>query len=77
LKLLNQGYRNVFTPHVKATHYESISRGYEDTDEKMQRLIREQKHFLTTWAEFLNAGDPYYNPNLSLKNERFSMKFID
>jgi glycosyltransferase involved in cell wall biosynthesis len=77
LKLLEKGYLNVFTPHAKATHYESISRGYEDTDQKVQRLLKEQNHFLTTWADFLEAGDPYYNPNLSLKNERFSLKFKD
>jgi GT2 family glycosyltransferase len=77
LKLLDKGYLNIFTPHSKATHHESISRGYEDTDEKVQRLLKEQGHFLTTWADFLEAGDPYYNPNLSLKNERFSLKFKD
>ncbi len=77
LKLLDAGYMNVFTPHAKATHHESISRGYEDTDEKMQRLLKEQAYFLNKWSDFLEAGDPYYNPNLSLKNERFSLKFKD
>lgn len=77
LKLMDNGYINLFTPHAKATHYESISRGYEDTDEKVQRLLKEQDHFLEKWAEFLDAGDPYYNPNLSLKNERFSLNFKD
>jgi len=77
LKLMDKGYTNLFTPHAKATHHESISRGYEDTDEKMQRLLKEQKFFLSKWAEFLDAGDPYYNPNLSLKNERFSLNFKD
>jgi GT2 family glycosyltransferase len=75
LKLLDQGYINLFTPHCKATHYESVSRGYEDNEEKLQRFEREKKHFLTTWKDFLEAGDPYYNPNLSLDNEYFSLKF--
>ena len=77
LKLMDAGYTNLFTPHAKATHHESISRGYEDTDEKMQRLLKEQRFFLNKWADFLENGDPYYNPNLSLKNERFSLKFKD
>ncbi|MEM1124444.1 MAG: transglutaminase-like domain-containing protein [Bacteroidota bacterium] len=51
--------------------------GYEDTDEKMQRLLSEQKAFLDRWQEFIEQGDPYYNPNLSLKNERFSLRFRD
>lgn len=77
LKLMDKGYINLFTPHAKATHHESISRGYEDTDEKVQRLLKEQGYFLEKWADFLEAGDPYYNPNLSLKNERFSLNFKD
>ena len=77
LKLLNKGYFNVFTPYAKAVHHESVSRGYEDTDEKMQRLLTEQAHFLETWKDLLAKGDPFYNPNMSLKNERFSLKFKD
>ena len=77
LKLLGKGYFNVFTPYAKAIHHESVSRGYEDTDEKMQRLLKEQKHFLEQWKDFLAKGDPFYNPNMSLKNERFSLNFKD
>jgi len=77
LKLMDNGYSNLFTPYARATHHESISRGYEDTDEKMQRLLKEQNYFLTKWDDFLAAGDPYYNPNLSLKNEKFSLNFKD
>ena len=77
LKLMDLGYLNVFTPHCKATHHESISRGYEDTPEKLARLKREQAHFLGKWSDFLESGDPFYNPNLSLKNERFSLNFRD
>lgn len=75
LKLIDKGYLNVFTPHCVAIHHESISRGYEDTPEKLDRLIKEQNHFLNKWNDFLEKGDPFYNPNLSLKNERFSLKF--
>ena len=77
LKLIDQGYLNVFTPYARAIHHESISRGYEDTDEKMQRLLKEQSHFLTRWDNYLSKGDPFYNPNMSLKNERFSFNFKD
>ena len=77
LKLLQHDYYNVFTPYLEATHHESISRGYEDTDEKMQRLLTEQAHFLEQWKELIERGDPYYNPNLSLKNEYFSLNFKD
>ncbi len=77
LKLLAAGYLNVFTPHSRGIHHESVSRGYEDTDEKLARLKAEQAHFLSTWEDFLQKGDPYYNPNLSLLNEHFSLKFAE
>jgi len=75
LKFLDANYCNVFTPHSVAIHHESISRGYEDTDEKLHRLKTEQAFFLEKWADFIEQGDPYYNPNLSLKNEAFSLNF--
>ena len=75
LKLLDSGYLNLFTPHASATHHESVSRGYEDTEEKVQRLKGEQNAFNNKWKDFLAKGDPFYNPNLSLKNERFSLNF--
>lgn len=75
LRLLDAGYYNVFTPHSVATHHESISRGYEDTDEKLNRFKKEQLFFLNKWADFLKKGDPYYNPNLSLESESFSLNF--
>ena len=77
LKLIDKGYYNIFTPYASATHHESISRGYEDTDEKVQRLLKEQGVFLSRWQDFIADGDPYYNPNLSLKNEYFSLRFQD
>ena len=77
LKLMQAGYTNLFTPHCKATHHESVSRGYEDTPEKLARLKKEQQAFLSLWNNFLEQGDPFYNPNLSLKNEKFSLNFRD
>jgi glycosyltransferase involved in cell wall biosynthesis len=74
LKLLSQGYRNIFTPYCQAIHQESASRGYEDSPEKIARLQRESAYFTDRWAEFLAKGDPYYNENLSLQSENFSLR---
>jgi len=74
LKLREKGYLNVFTPYCEAYHYESISRGYEDTAEKQERFSRELAYFQQRWAGILAAGDPYYNPQLTLKREDFSLK---
>jgi len=64
----------VFTPYAEAYHYESKSRGAEDTPEKQKRFAREIKRFREKWDDVLEAGDPYYNPNLSLEFEDFRLK---
>ena len=56
----------MFTPYAELTHYESKTRGLEDTDEKRQRLQREADIFENKWKDVLEAGDPFYNRNLSV-----------
>ncbi len=74
LKLRKLGYLNVFTPFAELYHYESASRGLDDSGEKAERYNRESEHFRTKWKEVLDAGDPYYNPNFSLDRSDFSLK---
>ena len=74
LKVRQAGYLVVWTPYAEAYHYESKSRGYEDTPEKISRFKREVAEFKKKWADILNAGDPYYNPNLTLERGDFTMK---
>jgi hypothetical protein len=72
--LREKGYLNIFTPYCEAYHYESVSRGYEDTVEKKARFAREVAYFQKRWAVLLAKGDPYYNPQLTLDREDFSLK---
>ena len=74
LKFLKHGYRNIFTPFAELIHHESKTRGYEDTSEKRRRFEEECKLFQKKWKDFLLTGDPYYNPNLTLQKEDFSIK---
>ncbi|WP_170110346.1 glycosyltransferase family 2 protein [Flavilitoribacter nigricans] len=71
LKIHEAGYRIVYTPFVKLYHYESISRGAEDTGEKRKRAKREIRFFRKKWRNFIQAGDPYYHPELSLRMGNF------
>jgi len=71
LRLRQRGLLNVYSPYCEAYHYESASRGYETTPEKEARFRREVGHFQQAWKKLLENGDPYYNPNLSLKHENF------
>jgi GT2 family glycosyltransferase len=71
LKVRSKGYLIVWTPYAELYHHESKTRGYEDTPEKQSRFEIEKVNLVKHWKNFLNEGDPYYNPNLSLDDEDF------
>ncbi len=73
LRAMNNGYLNVFTPYVEAYHHESISRGYEDTREKMARFEIEKKNLRQQHRVLIERGDPYYNPNFHQGCDNFSI----
>ena len=77
LKLRQKGLLNVFTPFAELFHYESVSRGLDDTGERAARYDRESERFREKWKEVLAKGDPYYNPNFSLDRSDFSLKVKD
>jgi GT2 family glycosyltransferase len=74
MRIRQAGYLIAWTPYTELYHYESISRGYEDTPEKQKRFQGEVKKFQDRWKKELEHGDPYYNPNLTLCAEDFSLK---
>ncbi len=74
MKLREQGKLIVYNPYAEAYHYESKSRGAEDTPEKVLRFHKEILIFGERWKEILLKGDPYYNPNLTLERADFSLK---
>ena len=66
LRARELGYRIYFTPDAQLYHYESKSRGLEDDPVKQERFDREIAQFQSRHRDALEAGDPYYNPNLTL-----------
>ena len=72
MKIRKAGYLIVFSPYVEAYHYESKSRGPEDTVQKMTRFNSEIELFQKNWGK--TYDDPYYNVNLTLDREDFSLK---
>ncbi len=74
IRIRQAGYLNVWTPFAELYHYESKSRGIEDTSVKRKRFESEVRRFQARWAKELAAGDPYYNPNLTLNREDFSLR---
>ena len=74
MRIRKEGYLIAFTPFAELYHYESISRGDDESPEKRARFVSEVERFLTRWKKELDEGDPYYNPNLTLDRENFSLK---
>lgn len=76
LKIREKGHLIVYNPFVEFTHYESKSRGLENTPAKKKRFKNEINYFTNKWQNFLDEGDPYYNINLSMDTEVYHMKKI-
>ncbi|MGI6093641.1 MAG: glycosyltransferase [Negativicutes bacterium] len=62
-RLHEKGYRIVYCPTAHLYHYEGFSRGYCDNPKEVAKFK----------TKYWNKYDPYYNPNLSLDNERFEI----
>lgn len=74
MKVQKTGKLVVYAPYAKLYHYESKSRGLEDTPEKVARFNREIAIFARRWPKILQEGDPYYNPNLTLRKSNFALR---
>jgi GT2 family glycosyltransferase len=60
------GFRTVYTPYAELVHHQGATRGalHPETDEARMRQ---------RWRRVLEAGDPFYSPNLSLHGWGFSI----
>ena len=76
VRVREAGYTNVFTPFAQLYHYESKSRGMEDSPEKQKRFQGEVLRFQARWGDLLAKGDPCTNPNFDIQREDFSLKIL-
>ena len=67
LKMLDQGYRVVYTPFAKLFHYESFSK-------KSVAELPELKYMKQRWPSYLKE-DPYYSPNLTRYSDDYSLRY--
>jgi len=74
LKAMESGYLNIFNPYAELYHYESATRGMEDTSEKYARFLDEAGLFKAKWAEVLEKGDKYFNKNFELTDANFKYR---
>ena len=74
LRAREKGYLVVYDPNVELYHFESKSRGMEDSKEKIRRFQNEIEYMRSHWLELLKKGDPMYNPNLTLTKWDYSLR---
>ena len=68
LKFVQKGYRIVFNPYALLYHDEAGSRGIGNDNPNEEIFLKKK------WGYYIQKGDPYYNPNLSLDDEQFKIK---
>lgn len=76
LKIRQTGKLIIYNPFVEFYHYESKSRGYEDTPSKRERYEKESNNFKAKWKDVIEK-DPFYNKNLSDSNAFYGIKCYD
>ena len=74
LRLRERGYHIIYTPYAEFIHWESASRGLEDSRAKAERFWAEVSCVKERWPDAL-AADPFYNPNLALDEQLFTLAF--
>ena len=71
LRLEREGFNTVYTPYVKLYHFESKTRKKTKGEN-----IHDTNMFIRKYKQLLLKGDPYYNPNLTLSKEDFTIRKI-
>ena len=74
LRIRQRGYLIVWTPLAELYHHESASRGSDLLLERHQEFLQENEHMRSKWGWAL-CRDPYFNPNLSLRDLSVSLAF--
>ena len=70
LRIREKGYLIVYTPYATLYHLESASR-------KDFHPMEDEEYFRKRWGSVIYAGDPYYNPHLSLEQFDFRLRILD
>ena len=75
LKIRSKGFFIVYTPYSQLYHYESLTRGYETTKEKLERFLGEIGYVHKKWGDVIDKGDPFYNPNLAVDRGDYALDY--
>jgi GT2 family glycosyltransferase len=70
ITLHERGYRNVYWPFAEIIHYENVSVGPYTKSVP----IGDYNRSLVYYQKYLDAGDPYFNPQLDPMNEQIGIR---
>ncbi|MBV7389856.1 glycosyltransferase family 2 protein [Enterococcus alishanensis] len=73
LREYEAGHDNVWLHGAELYHFESQSRGYENTPEKLERFEAETAYMEEKYHEYIE-NDPYYNPNLTRQGGNLAVR---
>jgi O-antigen biosynthesis protein len=74
LRLRERGYLIVWTPLAQLYHHETASRDLDLMPDRYQEFLRENDYMRSRWGHILDH-DPYFNPNLSLRDLSIGLAF--
>ena len=74
MKIREKGYLIVYNPYIELWHYESKTRGYENTPEKEERFQNECNNFKKKWKKVLAKPDPYLNINFTRNTAVYNVR---
>ena len=70
LRVREKGYLVIYTPYAVLYHMESATR-------RELHPVSDEMYVRKRWGRVIEAGDPCYNPHLSLERFDFSLRILD
>ena len=64
----------IYEPYGEFYHYEDSEKLQKEAKERLEEFHQAIALFEERWSELIRTGDPFYNPNLTLEKEDFSLK---
>ncbi len=74
IRLRAKGWRILWTPEVEHYHLKSQTLGHHNSEARALAFQREVSLMRDRWGPVLDA-DPFYNPNLSLQDDKMALAF--